>query len=157
MRRVQLSIICYILAQISGANSITNYLPTIFGLIGVKGTDTTLYATGLYSVTKLVCCIFSSLFSIDVIGRRRSLLLGIIITIVCESYMAGYLKTYYAHPESVSEGASQATLGFIHIIALGWAIGLYSLPYLFSAELSPSRIGSFGSARKIGQLYSDIV
>lgn len=141
----------------SGANSITNYLPTIFGLIGVKGTDTTLYATCLYSATKLVCCIFSSLFPIDVIGRRRSLLLGIIIMIVCESYIAGSLKTYYAHPESVSEGASQAALGFIYIIALGWVIGLYSLPYLFGAELWPSPIRSFGGARKIRHLYSDIV
>jgi len=67
--------------------------------------------------------------------------------IVCESYVAGYLKNYYTHPESVSEGASQAALGFIYIIAFGWAIGLDRLPYLFGgAELWPNRIRSFGGA-----------
>lgn len=146
LRRVQLTIIAYILAQFSGANSITNYLPTIFGLIGVQGTDVKIYSTGLYSFAKLICCVAASLFFVDVLGRRKSLMSGITIQMLCHAYLTGYLKIYISNKGSVSQGASDGALAVIYIHALGWAIGLYTLPYLFGAELWPNRIRSFGGA-----------
>jgi sugar porter (SP) family MFS transporter len=146
LRRVQLTIIAYILAQFSGANSVTNYLPTIFGLIGVEGTDVKVYSTGLYAVAKLICCVVASLVFVDVVGRRKSLMIGITIQAFCHSYLAGYLRYFVPHPNSVPEGASDAAIGVIYIHALGWAVGLYTLPYLFGAELWPNRIRSFGGA-----------
>jgi hypothetical protein len=46
----------------------------------------------------------------------------------------------------VSDGSSQTAIAAVYIHAFGWAIGLYSLPYLFGAELWPNRIRSFGGA-----------
>jgi sugar porter (SP) family MFS transporter len=146
LRRVQLTLVAYILAQLSGANSITNYLPTIFGLIGVKGTGAKLYSTGFYGLAKLLCCVAASLFFVDVLGRRTSLLAGIAIQMACHAYLAGYLRVYTSNGHSVSKGASDAAIAAIYIHALGWAIGLYTLPYLFGAELWPNRIRSFGGA-----------
>ncbi|OJJ39996.1 hypothetical protein ASPWEDRAFT_46962 [Aspergillus wentii DTO 134E9] len=146
LRRVQLTLVAYILAQMSGANAITNYLPTIFGLVGIQGSSVKLYTTGFYSVTKLVCCIAASLVLVDVVGRRKSLMIGATIQIVCHSYLAGYLNFYLTDSDTVSKGASDAAIALIFIHALGWAIGLYSLPYLFGAELWPNRIRSFGGA-----------
>ncbi|KAF4996488.1 hypothetical protein FDECE_12404 [Fusarium decemcellulare] len=146
LRRVQLTIIAYILAQFSGANSVTNYLPTVFTLIGVTGTDVKVYSTGLYAVAKLVCCVIASLVFVDVLGRRKSLMLGITIQGMCHAYLSGYLKYFTKDPESVPKGASDAAIGIIYIHAFGWAVGLYTLPYLFGAELWPNRIRSFGGA-----------
>ncbi|KAH7131142.1 general substrate transporter [Dactylonectria macrodidyma] len=146
LRRVQLTIIAYILAQFSGANSITNYLPTIFGLIGVQGTDVKVYSTGLYSIAKLICCVIASLVFVDVLGRRRSLMIGISIQGACHAYLSGYLRYFTKDPDSVTEGSSDAAVAIIYIHALGWAVGLYTLPYLFGAELWPNRIRSFGGA-----------
>lgn len=146
LRRVQLTIVAYILAQFSGANSITNYLPTIFGYIGVKGTSAKIYSTGLYAVAKLICCFASSLFIVDILGRRKSLMLGVTVQMICHAYLAGYLKHFIANPGSVPTGATDAAIGFIYIHAFGWAVGLYTLPYLFGAELWPNRIRSFGGA-----------
>ena len=146
LRRVQLTIIAYILAQMSGANAITNYLPTIFGLVGVKGTGAKIYATGFYAMTKLVFCIAASLVFVDVLGRRKSLLTGISIQVLCHAYLTGYLKSYLSNKSSVSKTASDGAIAFIYVHALGWAIGLYTLPYLFGAELWPNRIRSFGGA-----------
>ncbi|EOD45136.1 putative mfs quinate transporter protein [Neofusicoccum parvum UCRNP2] len=53
LRRVQLVVVAYILAQLSGANAITNYLPEIFGIVGVESTDVKVYASGLYAMVKL--------------------------------------------------------------------------------------------------------
>ncbi|RTE84910.1 hypothetical protein BHE90_000591 [Fusarium euwallaceae] len=146
LRRVQLTIIAYILAQFSGANSVTNYLPTVFTLIGVTGTDVKVYSTGLYAVAKLVCCVIASLVFVDVLGRRKSLMLGITVQAMCHAYLSGYLKYFTKDPESVPSGASDAAIGIIYIHAFGWAVGLYTLPYLFGAELWPNRIRSFGGA-----------
>lgn len=146
LRRVQLTIVAYILAQFSGANVITNYLPTIFGLIGVQGINVKIYATGLYSMTKFICGIAASLFFVDMLGRRKSLLAGATIQLVCQSYLAGYLNRYTSIPKSVSKGASDAAIAIVYIHAFGWVIGLYTLPYLFGAELWPNRIRSFGGA-----------
>jgi hypothetical protein len=141
-----LTIIAYILAQMSGANAITNYLPTIFGLVGIQGTGVKIYSSGLYGLAKLVCCLSASLVFVDVVGRRKSLLCGITIQMICFAYLAGYLKSYLSNPDSVSSGASKAAIAVIYIHAMGWAIGLYSLPYLFGAELWPNKIRSFGGA-----------
>ncbi|KAF7631932.1 hypothetical protein AFLA_012779 [Aspergillus flavus NRRL3357] len=146
LRRVQLSLVAYILAQMSGANSVTNYLPTIFGMVGIKGSGVKVYTTGLYAITKLIFCVAASLCFVDVLGRRKSLMTGIIIQIICHSYLAGYLSFFTKEPSTMPKGASDAAIAFIYIHALGWAIGLYTLPYLFGAELWPSRIRSFGGA-----------
>lgn len=146
LRRVQLTIIAYILAQFSGANSITNYLPTILGLIGVEGTDVKVYSTGLYAVAKLICCVAASLVFVDLVGRRKSLMIGISIQAACHSYLAGYLHYFIPNPKTMPTGASDAAIAIIYIHALGWAVGLYTLPYLFGAELWPNRIRSFGGA-----------
>lgn len=150
LRRVQLTIIAYILAQMSGANAITNYLPTIFGLVGLKGTGAKIYSSGFYGLAKLVCCVFASLVLVDVIGRRKSLMSGITIQMICFAYLSGYLKSYLSNPDSVSRGASQAAIAVVYVHALGWAIGLFSLPYLFGAELWPNNIRSFGGALSQG-------
>ncbi|KAI9151508.1 Quinate permease [Paramyrothecium foliicola] len=146
LRRVQLTIVAYILAQFSGANSITNYLPTIFGYIGVQGTSAKIYSTGLYAVAKLVFCFAASLFIVDVLGRRKSLMLGVSVQMLCHAYLAGYLKHFIEDPSSMPSAASDVAIAVIYIHAFGWAVGLYTLPYLFGAELWPNRIRSFGGA-----------
>ncbi|KAF9878050.1 MFS quinate transporter [Colletotrichum karsti] len=150
LRRVQLAIVAYILAQFSGANSVTNYLPTIFGYIGIQGTGVKVYSSGIYAVAKMICCLVASLVFVDVLGRRKSLMIGITIQAACHAYLSGYLRYFIKDPGSVPTGASDAAIGIIYIHALGWAVGLYTLPYLFGAELWPNRIRSFGGALSQG-------
>lgn len=71
---------------------------------------------------------------------------GVGIQIICHSYLAGYLNIYIQKPPSATKSASDAAIAIIFFHALGWAIGLHSLPYLFGAELWPNRIRSFGGA-----------
>lgn len=123
LRRVQLTITVYILAQMSGANAVTNYLPEIFGIIGVKGTNTKIYSSGLYAFAKMICCVAASLFLVDVIGRRKSMLIGITVQMFCHSYLAGYLNVLTRNENAVSKGSSNFAIGAIFIHAFGWAIG----------------------------------
>jgi MFS family permease len=122
VRRVQLTVAAYLLAQMSGANAVTNYLPTIFGLVGVAGSNEKLYSTGFYALTKLGTCVIASLFFVDAIGRRKSLLIGITIQMCCHIYLGAFLNVLQSH--KVTHGASQAAIRAIYIRALGWSVGM---------------------------------
>jgi hypothetical protein len=50
------------------------YAPQIFGNLGMTGTETSLFATGVYGVVKVVGCAIFLVFAADSLGRRRSLL-----------------------------------------------------------------------------------
>ncbi|KAM0754003.1 putative transporter [Meredithblackwellia eburnea MCA 4105] len=145
-RRIRTVVIAYLLAQFSGANSITNYLPTILGLVGVKSTDQRLLYTGGYSIAKAGCLIIASLFFVDVVGRRKSLMIGVIVQGLCHTYLAAYLKIEMDRKGRVSKGSSDMAIAAIYIHSFGWGIGLLPLPYLFGAELFPTRIRSVGGA-----------
>lgn len=64
-------------AQWSGGNGITYYIPQIFQYAGVTGHDRSLITSGVYGLVKLV---FTMLFTwglVDVYGRRRCFLSGL--------------------------------------------------------------------------------
>lgn len=99
-RRTRTVIIAYVLAQFSGANSISerialtqtrtdahsaaNYLPTILTLLGVTNTNQRLLYTAGYSIAKLGCLFIASLFFVDLVGRRKSLLVGVTVQGLCQ-------------------------------------------------------------------------
>ncbi|KAI5478085.1 MFS quinate transporter [Pseudohyphozyma bogoriensis] len=145
-RRIRVVIVAYLLAQFSGANSITNYLPTILGLIGVKSTDERILFTGGYSIAKVGCLFLASLFFVDVVGRRKSLMIGVTVQGLCQIYLSAYLKVEMDRKGLVSKASSKMAIAAIYINAFGWGIGLLPLPYLFGAELFPTRIRGVGGA-----------
>ena len=72
--RALLSIGLMICQQMTGTNAINTYAPTIFQNLGIVGTKTSLFSTGIYGIVKVVSCICFLLFMADSLGRRRSLL-----------------------------------------------------------------------------------
>ncbi|KAL6919794.1 hypothetical protein ACHAP8_008472 [Fusarium lateritium] len=145
LRRVQQSLISYLLAQLSGANSVTSYLVPILSLIGVNSANgNSLFLSSMYSLSKFFYTLIASFFFIDALGRRKSLFIGIAIQLISDVYLGVYIK---AHNEgSVAPGASTAAIAAIFIHGFGYAVGLLVLPYVFGAELWPNSIRSFGSA-----------
>lgn len=85
--RIQLSLMSQILGQWSGANSITIYAPQYFAMMGTTGQHEKLFATAIFGVVKFVSAISCALFLIDIIGRKRSLGLGISLQLVSMLYM----------------------------------------------------------------------
>jgi hypothetical protein len=57
------------------ANPLQNYYaPQIFTNLGMTGTDSSLFATGVYGIVKTVACSMFLLFIADSLGRRKALL-----------------------------------------------------------------------------------
>ncbi|KAM0332348.1 hypothetical protein ACHAQA_002625 [Verticillium albo-atrum] len=147
-RRFTLMFACHVFGQWSGANAITQYSPTIFGYLGIQGTEARFLATGLYAFLKFVSVLIFSIFVIDFIGRRRSLMTGVTMQIITLAYVGGYLgvtngwSVERIESSASAMAASRTAIAAIYFHAVAWSIGWFSIPYLVSAEVFPIRIRS---------------
>lgn len=145
--RVYLTFMAQLLSQWSGAGSITVYAPDLFKLLGVTGNNESLLVTAVFGIVKLVAAILCALFLVDVIGRKRALLLGITLQGIAMIYIAGFLTSVplmgvddsYTVPDS-KKAASEGAIAMIYVSGFGWALGWNSMQYLLTAELFPLRI-----------------
>ncbi|KAL4916507.1 general substrate transporter [Aspergillus aurantiobrunneus] len=145
LRRLQQALILYVFPQLSGGNSITNYFIPVLEIIGVSGDSTRhLFLTCMYALSKFFFSLFASFLFIDVLGRRNSLFVGISIQMLSDVYVGVYTKIQQDH--GAPRSAGEAALAAIFLHALGYSVGLLTLPYVFGGELWPNRIRSFGAA-----------
>jgi hypothetical protein len=149
--RVQLSIMSQLLAQWSGANSITIYASTYFAMMGTTGQQEKLFATAIFGVVKFVSAMLCAFFLIDFLGRKRSLSIGICIQLFSMLYMAIFLlvDTGIADDEPQSTSQKNAAMGAIVMIyfsGFGWALGWNSIQYLINSEIYPLRLRALGGS-----------
>lgn len=149
--RIYLGLASQLLSQWSGAQSITIYAPKFFALLGTRGQNQKLFATAIFGVVKFVAAIMCALFLVDVIGRKRSLGIGIGLQALSMCYIACFLT---AVPQ-LTDGqeftpsqkhASTGAIVMIYISGFGWAMGWNSMQYLLNAEIYPLRIRAISSS-----------
>ncbi|KAK1149014.1 hypothetical protein N8T08_007689 [Aspergillus melleus] len=150
LRRLQQCIMCYALAQLSGANLITSYLVPVLEIVGAGGnTAHSMFLSGMYGLAKFFFVLIATFFFVDTLGRRNSLFVGAGLQMITHVYLAVYIR--YTQKGPVPESASNAAIAALFIHAFGYGVGLYILPYIFGGELWPNRIRSFGGA--VGQAF----
>ncbi|CZT09986.1 probable MFS quinate transporter [Rhynchosporium agropyri] len=149
--RIYLGLFSQLLSQWSGAQSITIYAPEFFALLGTKGQNEKLFATAIFGVVKFVAAIMCALFLVDVIGRKRSLGIGITLQAISMCFIAAYLTAVPQLKDGESftksqKQASTAAIVMIYISGFGWAMGWNSMQYLLNAEIYPLRIRAISSS-----------
>ncbi|RAK78429.1 putative MFS quinate transporter [Aspergillus fijiensis CBS 313.89] len=137
-QRFWLLMIIQTIAQWTGGNGITYYIATIFQYAGVTGNANSLISSGIYGIIKLVFTMAFTWGLIDYLGRRRCTLAGLTLQLVAHVYMGIYmgLRPGSSHNQS----ASNAAIASVFVYAIGWSIGLCTVPYLYGAEIFPTRI-----------------
>jgi hypothetical protein len=91
------------------------------------------FLSSMYSLAKFFYTLIASFFFIDMLGRRKSLFIGIITQMISDVYIGVYIRQHtYA---SVTPAASSAAVAAIFIHGFGYAVGLLVLPYVFTGEL----------------------
>ncbi|KAF8848901.1 general substrate transporter [Acephala macrosclerotiorum] len=135
--RFLLAIFMQTVAQWSGGNGITYYIPQIFEYAGVTGGNTSLITSGAYGIVKLVFTLIFTWGLIDIFGRRRCMLTGIGLQCITHIYMAIYMSVFVS---SENKSASDAAIASVFIYAVGWSIGLCTVQYLYGTEIFPTRI-----------------
>lgn len=153
--RLYLGLGSQLLGQWSGAQSITIYAPDFFALLGTEGQNEKLFATAIFGVVKFVAAIICALFLVDIVGRKRSLSIGIGLQMISMMYIAIFLSIVPQidadEPQQQRFGRSQkrASTGAIVMIyfsGFGWAMGWNSIQYLLNSEIYPLRIRAISSS-----------
>lgn len=126
LRRVQQVLILYMLPQLSGGNSVTNYFIPILQIAGVAGDSTqNLFLNCMYTLTKFAFSLLASFFFIDVLGRRNSLFTGVTLQMLSDVYLGVYIRIQ--QHMSVTQESSEAALAAIFVHAFGYTIGMSPL------------------------------
>ncbi|KAL4893699.1 general substrate transporter [Aspergillus ambiguus] len=131
-------------AQWTGGNGITYYVASIFEYAGLSGTRESLVSSGAYGVVKLVFTMAFTWGLIDVVGRRRCALLGLALQLAAHVYMGAYMGLRPG--SSANAAASDAAIASVFVYAVGWSVGLCTIPYLYGAEIFPTRVRNVGYA-----------
>ena len=144
--RLYLGLTIQLLSQWSGAGSITLYAQDFFALLGTTGQQEKLFATAIFGVVKFIAAMMCALFLVDVIGRKRSLSIGIFLQAISMIYVASFLTAVpdiededFVFSPSQKKAATGAIV-FIYVSGFGWAMGWNSIQYLINAEIYPLRI-----------------
>lgn len=101
----------------SGINAINYYSPTIFKSIGITGTNTSLFTTGLFGVVKTVFTLIYLVFLIDQYGRRRLLMIGAVGGSVCLWYVGAYIAIAkpQEHPHTTLPPSGISAIFFFYL------------------------------------------
>ncbi|KAI0020807.1 general substrate transporter [Xylariomycetidae sp. FL0641] len=118
--RAVLSIFLMIWQQMTGTNAINVYAPIIFQNLGLTGTSTSLFSTGIYGVVKVVSCLIFLVFMADSLGRRRSLLVSTVGQTVCMFYIGLYVRI--SPPQ---EGAAVPPAGYVALVCIFLFAGFF--------------------------------
>ncbi|KAF4120781.1 to MFS quinate transporter [Geosmithia morbida] len=106
-RRALISIMLMVCQQMTGVNAI------IFANLGMTGTETGLFATGVYGIVKTAACGIFLVFIADSLGRRMSLLW----TSIAQGFVM-YLIGIYGRVEPPVEGKGVSAFGYVAIVCI---------------------------------------
>ncbi|RJE21953.1 Sugar and other transporter [Aspergillus sclerotialis] len=138
-----------LVSQWSGATSVTTYAPELFALFGLAGQSQKLFTTAILGAVKLVASLVCAILLIDRIGRKRSLVSGILIQQVAMLYIAIYLTVESSSTDTESPSMKRAAIGaivFLYFTGVGWAMGFNAIQYLINAEVFPLRVRAIGTS-----------
>lgn len=123
--RVYLGVTIQLLTQWCGPQSITVYAPDFFLIAGVSGEQEKLFASCILGVVKLVGALICAFFLVDILGRKRSLIIGICIQAAAMTYIAIYLSIVGTpDPEGLSTSQKSASVGAIAMIYIASFVSL---------------------------------
>ncbi|KAK4064647.1 hypothetical protein Trihar35433_8164 [Trichoderma harzianum] len=138
-KRFLLGLTMQAIAQWTGGNGITYYIPTIFRYAGVRSDNISLINSGAYGALKLFFTMIFTWGLIDIIGRRICFMSGLFLQGATHVYMAIYMGIWI---DSQNKSASDAAVASVFIYAVGWSIGLCTIQYLYGTEILPTRVRS---------------
>ncbi|KAI7474331.1 general substrate transporter [Hortaea werneckii] len=146
-KRALISIGLMVCQQMTGTNAINYYAPQIFKNLGISGTETGLFATGIYGVVKVITCACFLLFAADSLGRRKSLLWTSIAQGCSMFYVGLYVRVDPPLPGSEVPAAGYVALVCIFLFAGFFQFGWGPVCWVYVSEIPAARLRSMNVAR----------
>ncbi|KAG0701235.1 general substrate transporter [Suillus ampliporus] len=121
----------------TGADTANYYSPQIFAALGITGTASGLFATGIYGVVKVIAVGLALAFAVDSWGRKMCLLVGALGQGLSMLWIAGFGA---AHPQSTIVPASYVSIAAVYLYAIFFCLGWGPLPWIVASEIAPNHL-----------------
>ncbi|KAJ3519529.1 hypothetical protein NM208_g14093 [Fusarium decemcellulare] len=133
------------MSNLTGTNALNYFTPVIFESIGFEGTSTMLLATGVYGLVKAAVTLVFIFWAVDTWGRRKALITGSLIIFFCFFYLGTYSKLSRSFDGGAErDGGAYAAIVLIYLYAAAFAMSWNAMPWIFAAEVFPTRIRTLG-------------
>ncbi|KAJ7592913.1 general substrate transporter [Mycena floridula] len=133
--------------QWTGTNSINYYSPQIFASLGISGTTSGLFATGIYGVVKVVSVGLVLMFAVEGMGRKRCLIIGGLGQGLTMLWIGGFSGI---HPGSGLVPASYVSIVAVYLYAVAYCIGFGPVPWVVASEVAPNHLRTITMSLAIG-------
>ncbi|WWC93843.1 hypothetical protein V866_000679 [Kwoniella sp. B9012] len=149
LRRFILVLIVQLGFNFSGGNSITYYQTSILSTINVTTTDGAYLFSGIYGLMKVLAVLIYAFFCSERFGRRKMVLIGAFINILCVLWIAIYLGALAGH----NKAAGWVAIAAVCLFAIGYGIGWAPVAFGLNGEVFPNRIRAKIMSLTIGMQY----
>ena len=117
----------------------------------MTGNGNSLITSGAYGCVKLAFTLLFTWVLVDRVGRRFAFITGLSVQLITHIYLAIYMSIFRpaslsstaASEQHVNKSASDAAIAMVFVYAVGWSIGLCTLPYIYANEIYPTRHRAF--------------
>lgn len=123
--------------QATGTNAINYFSPIIFANLGISGTTSKLFATGVYGIVKVVSVALVLAFAVEGLGRKRCLIIGGLGQGLMMFWIAGFSAV---HPQNTIVPASYVSIVAVYLYAVFYCVGWGPLPWVVAAEVAPNHV-----------------
>lgn len=106
------------LQSFTGVNIMTYYSPRIFETLGVTGTSTKLFSTGIYGVAKTLGMFLFAFWVVEKVGRRGGLIWGAVIGCLPLFYVGGYVLRADPATNAVEGNIQQTGWGYFAMVCI---------------------------------------
>jgi hypothetical protein len=125
--------------------SIGYYAPQIFASVGLTGSSTSLFATGIYGTVKVISTGIFLIVGIERFGRKWPLVGGAWWMAACMFIIGAVLVSFPPNPDSGSVSSSSiAMVVMIYLYVIGYSASWGPVPWVYVAEIFPTRLRAYG-------------
>jgi sugar porter (SP) family MFS transporter len=123
--------------QWTGTNAINYFSPQIFAALGITGTSSGLFATGIYGLVKVIAVGLTLAFAAESWGRKLCLVVGGLGQGLTMLWIGGFGAI---HPQSTLVPASYVSIIAVYLYAVFYCIGWGPLPWVVASEVAPNHV-----------------
>ncbi|KAK9461901.1 general substrate transporter [Lipomyces oligophaga] len=141
--------------QFGGTNALTYYAPLLFSKVGLSGTSSSLFATGVYGIVKTCAALLFLFFMAERVGRRGPFVIGAICMGCCMLIVGVILACKPPDPAALTPAPpSVAMIVFIYVFCVSYAVSWGPIPFTYVSEIFPAQIRDFGVAMALATQWA---
>ncbi|CCM01657.1 uncharacterized protein FIBRA_03719 [Fibroporia radiculosa] len=123
--------------QWTGTNAINYFSPQIFAGLGISGTTSGLFSTGIYGLVKVIAVGLTLALAVESWGRKICLFVGGLGQGFAMLWIGGFSAV---HPQTTIVPAGYVSIVAVYLYAVFYCIGWGPLPWVVASEVSPNHL-----------------